>query len=588
MLTKLDLVRRVHSETKNLCQNQEDNLHYFSCTTSLKVLDQLLPHIQDQDKILKDLVGTKRVKRGWFNGFGTAFKMIFGTLDSDDALYYNEAIKNMNEKENNIVSLLQQQTQIVKTTISDFNSTITNLEKSEAVFNKNLATLQNFTNFMSNNYFNIEFKQELDEHIEFLTLVATGLNNEYSTFINAILFSKTNTLHPKILTPEQYILELRTTVQYLPSSAKYPLELEPTNGPELLSLAKLNGFYVDGKLIIIISTPLITQNLFSMYNLILLPIQTLENEHIFVLPSAKYLVMSQNKLHYSVLPNIDACNVLSNNHLMCKLDTPLYSVHGKPICAIELLLKRTISKTCDTRISVFNNEIWHRLYRGDQWIYVLPKETDVTLNCKSKPPIDVSLFGTGILSLTQNCKLFTSNTVLSSTNHQLESFYHQSILPKVDLVNDDCCKHLKKNKTNKIEFIPLHTVNLDKESLTIASHKLEKIDELSQKLNDSFFRKALSHTSYFSWIIIILFKFVLLYLMYRLILKCRTNCKLTKRSNSPNCAKMINCLTFNMCKTDRSARSTVSVELDSMASAEESVSVEVPLRRSTRIAQLRS
>lgn len=69
---------------------------------------------------------------------------------------------------------------------------------------------------MSTNFFSFEFKQELDEHIEFLTLVTTELSNGYSTVINAILFVKSNILHPQILTPEQFITELRSTVRYLP------------------------------------------------------------------------------------------------------------------------------------------------------------------------------------------------------------------------------------------------------------------------------------------------------------------------------------------------------------------------------------
>ncbi|GBP30953.1 hypothetical protein EVAR_28596_1 [Eumeta japonica] len=33
------------------------------------------------------------MKRGWFDGIGSLMKTVFGTLDSDDAVYYDESIE---------------------------------------------------------------------------------------------------------------------------------------------------------------------------------------------------------------------------------------------------------------------------------------------------------------------------------------------------------------------------------------------------------------------------------------------------------------------------------------------------------------
>nr|CAI5856344.1 unnamed protein product [Callosobruchus analis] len=67
---------------------------------------------------------SNRVKRGWFNLIGSTFKTIFGTLDQDDAEYYNNAINKVSSNERHLIDLLSQQTQVVKTTITNFNHTI--------------------------------------------------------------------------------------------------------------------------------------------------------------------------------------------------------------------------------------------------------------------------------------------------------------------------------------------------------------------------------------------------------------------------------------------------------------------------------
>lgn len=64
--------------------------------------------------------------------------------------------------------------------------------------------------------------------------------------------------------------------------------------------------------------------------------------------------------------------LITNDKLVCKLEVPLYSSHDKPICETELLIQKTISKSCDTLD-------YTRLYRGNKWIYVLPHENDANI-----------------------------------------------------------------------------------------------------------------------------------------------------------------------------------------------------------------
>ena len=62
-----------------------------------------------QENMLKELTGfhNHRVKRSYIDGVGSLFKVLFGTLDVEDAKRYNKAIDNLDKNEHKILELLK-------------------------------------------------------------------------------------------------------------------------------------------------------------------------------------------------------------------------------------------------------------------------------------------------------------------------------------------------------------------------------------------------------------------------------------------------------------------------------------------------
>ncbi|CAH0718929.1 unnamed protein product, partial [Brenthis ino] len=209
----------------------------------LRRSQQLIPQMSMQENVLKEITGfhNYRVKRSYMDGVGNIFKVLFGTLDAEDAKKYNEAIENLDNNEHEVLQLLKSQSNVVKSTISNFNSTITDLYTNEKIFNENLNLLSNYTKDIGDKIFSIKMKQDVDEHMSLLTLLTTEIENEISMIINAILFTKNNAVHPVIITPEQYGIELRKTVSYLPPQTKYPLDINEKNAPSDHRTLQLDG-----------------------------------------------------------------------------------------------------------------------------------------------------------------------------------------------------------------------------------------------------------------------------------------------------------------------------------------------------------
>lgn len=54
----------------------------------------------------------------------------------------------------------------------------------------------------------------------------------------------------------------------------------------------------------------------------------------------------------------------------------------------------------------------------------MPRNTIGTLNCKNKEPVDVELINTGIIKISDSCKLYTTNIMLQTQTLGLESNYN--------------------------------------------------------------------------------------------------------------------------------------------------------------------
>lgn len=212
-------------KTDELCLSIKTKQMYL-CDTTLNVPKQLLPQLRTRYQTIQDLSSKPRSRRGLFNGFGVVFKSLFGTLDQNDADYYNKMINKVSSNDQHLTDLLKDTVQIIGSTISNFNSSITNMEKNNHLFETNFNKIYNLTTSSSKTLFNLDLKQTLDEHLSSLTLIIGEVNNELISFLDAILLTKTNQIHLLIITPREYLKELSNGLSHLPPSCSYVLPLK--------------------------------------------------------------------------------------------------------------------------------------------------------------------------------------------------------------------------------------------------------------------------------------------------------------------------------------------------------------------------
>jgi len=96
---------------------------------------ETLNQLTQTEGVLKEITGQetegKRKKRGVFNFIGELGKVLFGTLDDDDANCCNEQIKLFEQKSENTNTLLRHQLSVVRSSLGAVNNTLADVEYNE-------------------------------------------------------------------------------------------------------------------------------------------------------------------------------------------------------------------------------------------------------------------------------------------------------------------------------------------------------------------------------------------------------------------------------------------------------------------------
>ena len=94
-----------------------------------------LNQLTKTEGLLKEIMGQetggKRKKRGVFNFIGELSKILFGTMDDDDAKYYNEQIKLFEQNSEDMNTLLKQELSVVRSSLGAVNNTLTIVKYNE-------------------------------------------------------------------------------------------------------------------------------------------------------------------------------------------------------------------------------------------------------------------------------------------------------------------------------------------------------------------------------------------------------------------------------------------------------------------------
>lgn len=551
----LETVKKYARLSVEFCKDHEHTywVNFTDCTKITRYIDTQIKEVEDLKVLVRQLTRVDddqkqlRFKRGVFNFIGGISKILFGTMDSEDASYYTEKITNLEREQLDFLKLSKEQITVVKSTLRSMNSTLLAVSENERILSRGLDEMAKHINERDG-----EIKEmftatsmllTINEHTMQLERAINECRKEYNILIDAIMNSQKGVLQPHIITPAQIIRQMKASQADIPSELSLPIPLSATYQNLVLRIIEFDVFFKGNFLVYVIRLPLTNHVNYNVYHVLPLPIKIKDTDtkFTFILPEREYLLMDVAKQYYARLKvdEIKECKLINFYHRVCKQNNPVQITHLHEECEVEMLQSvRTIPSSCSQRVVEINQTIWTQLH-GNEWLYVASRPDVLTVLCSKHEPSDIEIVGTGKLILHSACKAYGARVLIQAQTFMSSNNTDKDIIPSLSLDYDCCAPEGRNSKLNAIHLdMPLKNVVNHLDDLRLASHKVEEVDRLISeqewKIRQS---KYDDHLSFLSYVGMVTTSLVIIILCYCCCCKCcRRRCpKFSKwwKDNNP-------------------------------------------------------
>ncbi|AXR98119.1 hypothetical protein [Helicoverpa assulta nucleopolyhedrovirus] len=334
------------------------------------------------------------------NFVGSVDKFLFGVMDADDAEELHALAKNNNALNEQVKELDDELIRLV-----NYEDHLACIEKMKS------ETCDYVTNKMK--------------------LMQTQLNELKFLYINldrAVDSAKYNRLSPTIMTPQRLYNEMRNVTGKLPDSLTWPIELNVNNMHTLIDHVVNTHVFVTPQrtLLFIIEVPLVNTENYDLYNIVPVPMCNNNRTNCAVIiPTSKYIGMSQDKRNYVRLDDTHSCKSAGANTKLCYKPETILLSNLASLCDIKIFLNEArdmdLMNDCDVRIGRFDKEIFHPIADFNRWLYMVDEVTELNFLCKNvKRSLQLDA-GVGLLEGIGNkyCKVSTKRSTI--TLHEVKN-----------------------------------------------------------------------------------------------------------------------------------------------------------------------
>lgn len=431
------------------------------CSNMLQPLNSLYQDISRDFSSISHLVSNSKSKRSaWFGGIGVVFKHIFGTLDEDDAITYNTAIQSLYNNDKVLKDSIRKSIIVSQSAIAFMNASLdhinTNQEKLNDIMNQLFLTTKNISGVIQVQNFRIKLNAILNILLSNLLTLSFKIEDT----LNSILFVKSNTLHPSIMTPHILYTEIVNNLKLVPKYRDFPVRLDLSNVHTILNIVDLLCYYVNGKIVFVIKIPLVSVLEYNLYNNVPLPIPHNVNyasSFSMILSSKNYLAISKDQTSYTTFNDLNSCKKVFYDLYLCEAPD-VYTLSGNPMCETEIITKALSSmpENCEYKFLNGNIDIWHKLH-NNKWIFVQSKPGKISIECKDKLS-EAVIQGTGILDIPFQCIAYHRDSKLVTNVSPRITI--PTVTSDFNIVNDSCC-NFQKFKQLKLPKYSIKNVNLN-------------------------------------------------------------------------------------------------------------------------------
>jgi hypothetical protein len=169
-----------------------------------------------------------REKRRVFNFIGGISKILFGTMDSQDASYYTDKISHLENKQLDFLKLSKEQIAVVKTTLRSMNSTLSTVTENEKDLARGMEEIAKHVNSQDGRikgmFTAYSLLLTIDEYIIQLNRAIDECRREYEILIDAVIDSQRGIIQPQLITPAQILEQVKLSQADMPDDLSLPIQ----------------------------------------------------------------------------------------------------------------------------------------------------------------------------------------------------------------------------------------------------------------------------------------------------------------------------------------------------------------------------
>lgn len=406
------------------------------------ILNNLLVHanylILESQKKLNNINLHSRNKRSLFDIVGKTSKYLFGTLDSDDADKFDNALEILNHNQNSISNDLQLQMSLTKHIIKTYNDSITTLNKNQELIESKINEFQSNVYGRLNDFeAYISAQNTLDQII----LNCQNLINLIDNIEDAIAFASLNTLHSSVLSTN----DLKNIIQTLGTLYDKNQILQLKNIRSYYKVSNLKVYFCKDKIIFTIQLPILHPEIFQYFHIYPIP-----QNNLTIIPPNPILILGSKSHQYEETN----CEEIENFFICTNKLQP-----NKDDCIIPIVRNQQ-SNRC-TQISISTSEtIIERI--SNNFALIIPfKHVRIKKNCNN--PGYVIIENPSLINIPYKCEISNENFKISNSENFItgEPFIIPEVITSVSAGSVQNYKELHVNKVKLDDIIHLHK-ELDK------------------------------------------------------------------------------------------------------------------------------
>lgn len=375
-----------------------DKLDNYTRTLYELQIDSLNVKLNKASSHLQSLK-PNRFKRGLVDGLGSVIKSITGNLDHTDAIKYDNALKALNDNQQQMAIEQNHHISLSKGLMNEHTKIITKLVENQVQLNDSLHILLDADKYKQHNL--IKFAK-FSQILQIISNNVDSLLNELSRLENAIALSGQLHTHHSMLGAEILSNMIRKLSALYNKDQLLELEIR-----EYYDIIKPLAYYRGSQIVFAFKFPITSPLKFLLYKLVIVPNRNKQA----IIPSYPFLAITGNIHAY-----IEAeCPKVASEYL-CE-EKLNHQMRTHPDCICDIIGSQIPHKSCNTITISLTKPAMEKL-DDRRYALVFPKLTQVQLICEQQESI--TLAGSFLATIPHNCKLQTDEFTIVNTNDHIK------------------------------------------------------------------------------------------------------------------------------------------------------------------------